>query len=80
MPGIPGEVVVASFGTHTMKVRLGAAASLDGCVTAAFNPVTIGVMKMNKVGGIFCFHYRPRGWNRKGFILCLCHFSLLPLS
>lgn len=52
----------------------------DGFVAAAFNPVTIGVMKMNKVGAIFCFHYHPRGWDRKGFILCHCHFSLLSLS
>lgn len=52
----------------------------DGFVAAAFNPVTKGVMKMNKVGAIFCFHYHPRGWDRKGFILCHCHFSLLSLS
>lgn len=64
---------------HTMGVRLGAATS-GGCVAAALRPVTIGVTKMNKVGGIFCFHYRPWGWNQKGFILCHCHVPLLSLS
>lgn len=77
MFGILGEVVVVSFGIYIMKVRLGVVVFLDGCVIVVFNFVIIGVMKMNKVGGIFCFYYRLRGWNRKGFILCFCYFLLL---
>lgn len=34
---------------HIKKMRL-------RFVAAAFDPVTIGVTKMNKVGAIFCFH------------------------
>lgn len=64
---------------HIMGMRLGIVTS-DGFEAAAFSPVTIGVMKMNKVGAISCFHYHPQGWDRKGFILCPCHFSLLSLQ
>lgn len=64
-------------------MRLGIVTS-DGFVAAAFNPVTIGVMEMNTVGAIFCFHYHPKGWIRKDSFCAivishyyLCHESEL---